>query len=104
MLNVSEDAWKGDAQFIVSIDGQQVGGTQTATASHASGQSQTVTFNGNWGSGAHKVSVNYLNDVYGGTSSTDRNLYVTGASYDNITASNASRSFYAGGTQSLTVG
>ena len=31
VLHVSEDAYQGDAQFVVSIDGQQVGGVQTAS-------------------------------------------------------------------------
>ncbi len=104
VLNVSEDAWAGDAQYTVSVDGQQVGGILTATASHAAGQSQAVTLNGNWGAGPHQVSVDYLNDAWGGTPSADRNLYVTGASYDNVAASNANLGLYNSGTQSLTVG
>ncbi|PPQ39016.1 CAP domain-containing protein [Rhodopila globiformis] len=30
-LSVSEDAWQGNAQFTVNVDGQQIGGVQTAT-------------------------------------------------------------------------
>ena len=103
-LSISEDAWMGNAQYAVSVDGQQVGNILTATASHAAGQSQTVTFNGSWGSGAHQVSVDYLNDAWGGTISTDRNLYVTGASYNGVAASNANLHLYITGSQSLTVG
>ena len=36
-LNVSEDAWQGDAQFTVAVDGTKVGGTLTATTLHSSG-------------------------------------------------------------------
>lgn len=104
VLNISEDAWKGNAQYTVSVDGNQVGGILTAAASHAAGQSNMVTFNGTWGGGTHNVSVDYLNDAWGGTIFTDRNLYVTGASYDGVTASNANLSLYKTGTQSLTVG
>jgi beta-glucanase (GH16 family) len=75
-LHVSEDAWNGDAQFNVLVDGHQVGGTQTATANHSAGQWQDVTVNGSFDSGPHTVSVQYINDAWGGTSSTDRNLYV----------------------------
>jgi beta-glucanase (GH16 family) len=75
-LHVSEDAWNGDAQFKVLVDGQQVGGTQTATADHGSGQSQDVTVNGDFGNGAHTVSVQFVNDAWGGWSGADRNLYV----------------------------
>lgn len=75
-LHVSEDAYNGDAQFNVYVDGQQIGGTQTATASHASGQWQDITLNGYFDSGSHSVSVQFLNDVWNGSPSTDRNLYV----------------------------
>jgi beta-glucanase (GH16 family) len=104
VLQISEDAWEGDAQYTVSVDGVQVGGTLTATAFHAAGQDQTVTVSGSWGSGLHTVSVNFLNDAYGGTPSTDRNLYVDGASYDGVTATPDTLELYHSGTQTLTVG
>jgi hypothetical protein len=75
-LHVSEDAWNGDAQFKVLVDDQQVGGVQTATASHGGGQWQDVTVNGDFGGGAHTVSVQFVNDAWGGWSGADRNLYV----------------------------
>ena len=75
-LHVSEDAWNGNAQFNVFVDGSQVGGTQTATASHAAGQWQDITVNGSFGSGPHTVGVQFLNDGWGGWSGADRNLYV----------------------------
>lgn len=79
---VSEDAWKGNAQFLVLVDGVQVGGTQTATASHAAGASQVVTLTGNFGTGPHSVAITFINDAYGGTAATDRNLYVGSITYD----------------------
>ena len=79
---MSEDAYKGDAQFTVSVDGKQLAGTFTTTASHAAGASQSFTFKGDWALGAHTVAVNFLNDAYGGTAATDRNLYVNAVSYD----------------------
>ncbi|MGA8193020.1 MAG: carbohydrate-binding domain-containing protein [Acetobacteraceae bacterium] len=82
VLSMSEDAYKGDAQFTVSVDGKQLGGTFTATAAHASGASQVFTFNGDWATGAHTVTVDFLNDAYGGSPSADRNLYVNAISYD----------------------
>ena len=101
VLQVSEDAWQGDAQFTVSVDGRQVGATQVATASHAAGQSQAVTLSGSWGLGQHTVAVDFLNDAYAGTASTDRNLYVNGASYDGGTG--GSLALMSSGTQSLSV-
>ncbi|MDI3307628.1 MAG: carbohydrate-binding domain-containing protein [Acetobacteraceae bacterium] len=81
VLKISEDAWQGDAQYIVKVDGQQVGGTLTASALHSSGQSDTITVHGDWAAGQHKVTVQMLNDAWGGTPDTDRNLYVDGISH-----------------------
>ncbi len=81
-LQVSEDAWQGNAQFTVSVDGHQIGGTQTTTALHSSGQTQTFKVMGTFAAGNHVATVNFLNDAWGGTSTTDRNLYVTGATID----------------------
>lgn len=75
-LNLSEDYWQGDAQAIISIDGKQVGGTQAITASHALGQEQTISFLVPLPAGPHAVSVAFVNDAWGGTAATDRNLYV----------------------------
>ncbi|MBE7189803.1 carbohydrate-binding domain-containing protein, partial [Jatrophihabitans endophyticus] len=101
-LRVSEDAYQGDAQFTVAVDGRQVGGTYAATASHAAGASQTIDLEGNWGPGSHAVAVTFVNDLYGGSAATDRNLYVTGASYDGTTQP-VSFTEYDNGTRSFTV-
>ena len=45
-IRVSEDAYKGDAKFSVSIDGTQVGGTLTASALHNSGDVNVFVLNG----------------------------------------------------------
>jgi hypothetical protein len=74
-LHVSGDAWQGDPEFIVLVDGTQVGGTYDVSASHSAGQWQDVTISGNF-SQSKEVDVQFLNDAWGGTSSTDRNLYV----------------------------
>jgi hypothetical protein len=84
VVTVNEDAYKDDAQFTVSVDGTKLGVTQTATALRTSGQTQAFTFKGNWSAGQHTVTVNFLNDAYGGSAATDRNLYVTAMSYDGI--------------------
>ena len=101
MLKLSEDAYQGDAQYTVSVDGQQVGGTLTAHSSHAAGQDDVVTVLGTWSAGAHSVSVNFLNDAYGGSPSADRNLYVDGATIDGATVPNSSLQLLSGGAQSF---
>ena len=78
ILRMSEDAYQGDAQFTVAVDGKQVGGTQTAKASHKAGQTQSFVIQGALGAGKHTVSITFLNDAWGGTPATDRNLYCDG--------------------------
>ena len=84
VLQVSQDAWIGSAQYAVLVDGVQVGGTFTASAWHSTGQTDTVTLRGDWTDGRHQVRVDFLNDAWGGTADTDRNLYVPGASYNGV--------------------
>ena len=103
-LGLSEDAYKGDAQFTVTVDGVSLGAAQTVTASHAAGAQQLFTFNGNWGAGPHNVSVKFLNDAYAGTSATDRNLFLISAQYDGKTYANINKGMYStGDTAQVTV-
>jgi hypothetical protein len=81
-LGISEDAFQGDAQYTVSVDGVQIGGTLTATTLHSSGTSETVTVHGDWAPGDHALVINFLNDAWGGSAATDRNLYVDSITYD----------------------
>ena len=103
VLKISQDAYVGDAQYTVSVDGQQIGGVQTAHASHAAGQSDTVTVKGDFGPGDHAVSVTFLNDFYGGSASTDRNLYVDGASNDGAAVANSALSLLYNGSLQFNV-
>jgi len=104
ILNLSEDTYQGDAQFTVTIDGVPLGAAQTVTASHAAGAQQPFTSTGNWGVGPHSVSVKYLNDAYGGTAATDRNLYLTSANYDGQAYANVNKGMYSTGeTAQVTV-
>ena len=82
-LDVSEDAYQGDAQFTVGVDGQQIGGILTSTTPFGSGFDRVYVL-GNWAEGPHTVTVNFLNDAWGGTPDTDRNLFLGGAVYDSV--------------------
>jgi len=62
-LLIAEDAYQGDAQFIISIDGKTIGGVQTATASHAAGATQEFDVKGTLTPGQHSATVNFLNDL-----------------------------------------
>ena len=103
MVEVSEDAWGGDAQFLVSVDGKQVGGTQTATALHSSGATERMTFMGDFGSGQHRIDVRFINDAYGGTPTTDRNLYVHAVELNGAHAAKDQAVLMSNGTASFTV-
>ncbi len=101
-LNLSEDYYLGHAQFTVSVDGQQIGGVQSASAIAGNGQSQVLDVLGSFG-GAHTVSVDFLNDA--STSNpgvgTDRNLYVGGATIDGANIANSSLALYSTGAESF---
>jgi hypothetical protein len=87
VLRVTQDAYKGDAQYAIYVDGKQAGGTLTAQALRGSGQHDTVEIKGDWSAGNHNVSVKHLNDLYGGSPTADRNLYVESATYNSAAVS-----------------
>ena len=82
VLRISQDYWQADAQYSVSVDGHQVGGTFTAGAVHGAVESDTLTLKGDWAAGSHQVQVHLLNDDWGGSAATDRNLWIESARYD----------------------
>jgi predicted xylan-binding protein with Ca-dependent carbohydrate-binding module/glycosyl hydrolase family 16 len=99
VLKLSQDAYQGDAQYTVSVDGKQVGGTFTASALKSSGQSDTLTLRGDWGPGEHKVEVEFLNDAWGGTAATDRNLHIDGAAYNGEALAGAAADLMSAGAE-----
>ncbi len=99
VLLMSEDAYEGDAQFTVSVDGTQVGGKQTTTGNHSQGQTQAFTVHARFGTLKHTVSINFLNDANGPLG--DRNLYVTGASINGKPITNVSLALLGDGPQSF---
>ncbi len=104
VLSLSEDAWQGDAHCVITVDGKTVGGTVTVTASHAQGKAQAVSLSGQWGPGAHDVGVQFINDAWGGTAATDRNLYVNGVSLDGQASTSAPVAQMANGTVHMATG
>lgn len=94
-LKMAEDQAQGeDAAFTVNVDGQQIGGLQTARAAQSSGQTEEFTFNGDWAPGSHDVTVTFANNfIYPGQSG-DRNLYVDGVTYNGQTISDSKTGIY----------
>jgi Ca2+-binding RTX toxin-like protein len=108
-LKITQDAYQGDAQYAVFVDGKQIGGTFTAKALKGSGQSDTLEIKGDWGVGNHTATVKLLNDAWGGSAALDRNLYVEGATYNGAAVPGSSHSIMRSsdtdplGTKSFTV-
>jgi len=102
VLNVSEDAYLGDAMFTVAVDGQQIGSVQTAVVSHALREQQSFYIDGSFGAGSHTLTVDFLNDLYAGTPGTDRNFYVDGVQSGSRTVASG-LAFYSAGKQSVAV-
>ena len=73
-LRVSGDQYDGAPQFVVLVDGQQVGDVHSISSVHDSGQWEMVdvvvpdAFS--------QLEIKYLNDAWGGSHATDRNLWV----------------------------
>ncbi|MBV9076239.1 MAG: hypothetical protein JO048_02005 [Methylobacteriaceae bacterium] len=79
-LRVSGDAYQGSPQFLVKVDGLVLGEAHGVSASHAAGEHEDVLIDLPDRPG--EVSVVFLNDLYGGSSAADRNLYVEQISLD----------------------
>ena len=103
-LQISQDAWQGDAEFTVSVDGKQVGGDYTASALHSSGDAGTFLLTGSWSSGVNDVQVSFINDAYGGSASEDRNLYVNSIAYNGVTYAGTSAVMMGESSDTFAVG
>ena len=108
-LRISGDAYHGEARFNLFVDGIQVSGDLTATASHAAGETQPFTIAGSFTRDPHSVTVRFINDLNSDTTSSGRALYVDAMSFNGVPfgapatlADNASRSFLTGALTTLT--
>ena len=85
MLRVNQQPYLSvSAQYRVLIDGAQYGGIFTASATRASGLTDTLTLLGTFAAGSHAVRVEFLNDAYGGSAALDRNLYLVAATFNSV--------------------
>jgi endoglucanase len=89
VLTLVEDAWSGDARYLLTLDGQPLPGPRAEPVTRSSGQADLVTIPGPFTTGTHHLTVTFLNDAYGGSPSTDRNLYLIGATLDGAVLPNA---------------
>jgi Ca2+-binding RTX toxin-like protein len=101
VLKVAQDYWQGSAQYTVSINGQAFGGTLTASALRASGTADTLTLRGDWGEKV-TLTLSFLNDAWGGTDETDRNLFLLGTSFNGGELGTTAE-FFSGGERSFSL-
>ena len=102
VLKISQDAYLGSAQYTLAVDGIQVGDTLTAGAAYGTG-SDTVTLLGDFGTDAQTITVTFLNDAWGGSSDTDRNLHVDGLSLNGVDIAGTTATLGTTGSVDFTV-
>lgn len=102
-LTISQNAWQGNVQFAVSVNGRQIGGVQTvnAAALESGGSAQTFDVIGNFSTGNYTVSIDFLNATSGGITGSERVLFLTGASIDGTAISGGSFTETTDGSQSF---
>lgn len=81
-IRLTQDYYKANAQYVVMLDSQQLGGTQQVYA-RGREQADELLIRGTFTPGTHRVAVRFLNDDWGGTPQTDRNIIVKSATYNN---------------------
>ncbi len=75
-VRVSGDAFKGDPNFALTVNGRVVDATNVVTADHAEGEWDTIAFRGDFDlDGTDRIGVQFTNDHYA-RGVGDRNLYV----------------------------
>lgn len=78
VLRLSEDAYLGDAQATIRLDGRVIAAAMPVTALRAKGQSQDVPLGDVDPTVSHVVVVSFIADAWGGSPDKDRNLYIDG--------------------------
>ncbi len=84
VIALSADEYLGDADAAITVNGFVVASGIDVAAVHAAGQTQLVTITGSFGSSINQLGISYTNDLYGGTATTDRNLYVDGVTLNGV--------------------
>ncbi|WP_207457462.1 carbohydrate-binding domain-containing protein [Azospirillum sp. SYSU D00513] len=103
-VRVSGDHYLGAPQFRLLVDGQPVGAVQTVSAVYGQNQWESFTFKTTLPQiDQHKVSVEFLNNLFEGSASKDRNLYVQSVSVDGTQFTPASPAQTSNGAKTFTV-
>jgi len=101
-LYFSEDAFMGNAEFDVYVNGVLIGLPQAVHAINSLGQSQEFILEQNFAPGTtYQIGIDFINDAWAGTQTTDRNLYLDKATLSGATITGSSFGLYGDGTQSF---
>jgi hypothetical protein len=102
-LALSEDAYRGNAQFIAKLDGSTIAGPTSVTTLHQSGTSEIFDYSGNWSSGEHDLEIDFVNDKYAGAGK-DRNLYVDQVKFNGTSYLAQTSALFSNGAIHIAVG
>ncbi len=97
---LSESTAAGNAQFIVSVDGKQLGAAHTVTALHSASQAETFSFSGSFGPGSHTIAIDFSGD----TGTAAQNLFIGGIDYNGQHYSADTGTLTKGGVATFIVG
>lgn len=82
VIGMQEDPWGEDAKYKVAVDGVEAANGSVASP-RGSMNYQEATFTVD--DGTHPIAITFLNDGWGGSPATDRNLIVSYVKYDDST-------------------
>jgi hypothetical protein len=83
-LALSADVWNGAPEYVLYVNGALLGGRQSVGAERALGDMSYIDVRGAFNGGANELLVRFLNDAWGGTPDTDRNLYVEAVALNGV--------------------
>ena len=104
VLYLAQDAGQGNAQFIASVDGKQVGPAQSVTASFQASQANAFSFGGTFGPGTHSLSIEFVSDTSTGPNAATRHLHVDAVDFDGRHYAAATASLLKDGVATFTIG
>jgi hypothetical protein len=100
-VRVQGDGWNGDPNFRLIVDGKVIDSGNLVWADRRDGEWQTFTFKGEFdpsGTQAHRVGIQFNNDLYGGSPTKDRNLYVDKVTFNGV-VNDRDSTFMSNGTK-----
>jgi beta-glucanase (GH16 family) len=84
IIRVAGDSFDGSPQFVVRVNGQFSGEIHSVQASHRAGEYEDIVVDAGQND-VQSLSIEFINDAYGGSSDFDRNLYVDKVSLNEVT-------------------